>query len=286
MNHLPIISKFIAGNNLQSAINISKKLQYKNVKTIFDFSVESNKNINRNIDEIFNQIHSIDNSYIALKLSGLGIENDVNCYNLIDQFFKENINKKNPNQFLIDAEYFSIQDKIYNISDYALNSYNTKNKKYFYKTLQMYRNDVSNILNNDIQNLMKEEKYALKLVRGAYLNSDKKYNIINSTKELTDIQYNNALKIFFENLKKYPNNKLIVATHNKKSYELTKKLINNENKDKISFATLYGMADNICYDNTLNYNKLKYLPYGPFFETLPYLTRRLIENISILNYMF
>ena len=150
----------------------------------------------------------------------------------------------------------------------------------------MYRNDVSNIFNNDIQNLMKEEKYALKLVRGAYLNSDKKYNIINSTKELTDIQYNNTLKIFFKYLEKYKHNELIIATHNKESYELSKEFINNKYKDKIFFATLYGMSDNICYDNTLNYNKLKYVPYGPFYETLPYLTRRLIENISILKYIY
>ena len=172
-------------------------------------------NINRNIDEIFTQIYSVDNSYIALKLSGLGIENDKNCYKLIDQFYNENNNKNHPNQFLIDAEYFSIQDKIYNISDYALNTYNTKDKKYFYKTLQMYRNDVSDVFNNDVKNLMNEEKYALKLVRGAYY-SDKKYNIINSTKELTDNQYDNTLKIFFEKMEKYPNNELIVATHNKK----------------------------------------------------------------------
>lgn len=286
MNHLPIISKFIAGNNLQSAINISKKLESKNVKTIFDFSVESNKYINRNIDEIFNQIHKIDNGFIALKLSGLGIENDKNTINLIHQFYKENNRKLKPNKFLIDAENYSIQNKIYELSDYALENYNTPTKKYFYKTLQMYRNDVWGIFENDINKFMSQEKYALKLVRGAYMNTDKKYNIINDTKIITDNQYNNALTTFFRELNNYSNNELMIATHNNESYELSKEFINQKNKENIYFATLYGMADKICYDDTYNYNKTKYVPYGPFSEILPYLTRRLIENKNILQYIF
>ena len=59
---------------------------------------------------------------------------------------------------------------------------------------------------------------------------------------------------------------------------------NPEHKDNISFATLLGMANNICFDKH-KYNKLKYVPYGPFFETTPYLFRRLIENIDMVRHV-
>lgn len=283
--YFPIYSRFIAGTKLKHALDVSIKLKHNNINSIFDFSVESHHNINRNIEEIFRQINTIDNQYIALKFSALGITNLKECKNLIDQFYKENKNKKYPNQFLIDAEYNQIQHNINELSNYALDNYNTKHYKYFYKTLQLYRNDIWKLYLNDIDYFMKNEKYALKLVRGAYIKTDNKYNIINTNKLTTDNQYNKAIEYFFNYLDKYPQNELIVASHNKQSYELTKKYINtNYSKfnNNIKFATLLGMGNNICYDDTNIYNKIKYIPYGPFLETTPYLFRRLIENKNML----
>nr|QFG74378.1 MAG: proline dehydrogenase [Megaviridae environmental sample] len=284
MYRLPVYSKFIAGNNLQSAIKVSNKL--KNVKPIFDFSVETTTNKNRNVDEIFKQINTLDSSFIALKFSSLEMDNVKDSCDLIDQFYKENNKKTKPNRFLIDAENYLIQNKIYEISDYAIDSYNTKREKHFYKTLQMYRNDVIKVYNDDINKFMKTNKYALKLVRGAYISTDKKYDIITKTKYYTDFQYNNSIDIFCEKLQNYPNNDLIIATHNPDSYNIGIKNIKKspEINKNIFFATLLGMGDSICYDNTY-YNKLKYIPYGPFFETTPYLFRRLVENIDIIKHI-
>ena len=288
LRNIPIYSKFIAGNSLKSAIRVSNILSKKNVQTIFDFSVESSININRNIDEIYKQINMLESSYIALKFSSLGINNNslISSQKLIDNFYRENILKKKPNKFLIDAEDYLIQPKIYELSNYAIENYNTTNNKYFYKTLQMYRNDIHPIFLEDIEKYMKNNKYALKLVRGAYISSDKKYNIILNSKKETDNQYNNILNQYFYQLTKFPNNEIIVATHNKESYKIgIDFLIKNTNhKKNVYFATLLGMADNICFDN--NYvNKLKYVPYGPFFDTTPYLFRRLIENRDILKHI-
>tara|TARA_B100000674_G_C37949854_1_gene966715 strand:- start:2038 stop:2832 length:795 start_codon:yes stop_codon:yes gene_type:complete len=263
-------------------------LKKKNVNTIFDFSVESSKNISRNIDEIYKQINVLESSFIALKFSSLGINNEslIFCQKLIDNFYKENSKKKNPNKFLIDAENYIIQPKIYDLSDYAIDNYNTPENKYFYKTLQMYRNDVSNIFYEDIEKYIENNKYALKLVRGAYISSDKKHNIILSSKEDTDTQYNYILNIFLSLLHEYPKNDIVIATHNNLSYNMGISFIkeNTEYKNNIYFATLLGMADNICFDDN-NYNKLKYVPYGPFFETTPYLFRRFIENKDIIKYI-
>lgn len=280
--YLPFYSRFIAGTNLKSALKVSKYLKNKSVGSIIDYSVESSKYLTRNIDEIFKQIHNLDNSFIALKFSSLGIENDISSSkSLIDQFHYENSKKDNPNKFLIDAEYNEIQNKIYTLSNYAICNYNTKDFKHFYKTLQMYRNDIWDLYMRDIDIFMKDEKYAIKLVRGAYINTDKKYNIIHSNKSQTDDQYNNAITKFLFNQKLYPNNDIIIATHNKDSYDLAKKTSNSKN---IYYATLLGMADNLCFDD-VKVNKLKYVPYGPFFETTPYLGRRLIENIDMIKHI-
>lgn len=288
MNYLPLYSRFITGTKLKHAINVSNKLRKKNISCIFDFSVESNIYINRNIDEIFKQIENIDNQYIALKFSALGIDNLNQSKNLIDQFYKENIIKKYPNQFLIDSEDYNIQKNINELSNYALDNYNTKHNKYFYKTLQLYRNDIWDLYLNDIDYFIRREKYALKLVRGAYIKTDYKYNVINSNKLITDNQYNRAIEYFFYYLDTYPQNKLIVASHNKESYELTKKYIEKDYhkfNNNVKFATLLGMGDSICYDDTTRYHKLKYIPYGPFLETTPYLFRRFIENKNMLSHI-
>ena len=42
------------------------------------------------------------------------------------------------------------------------------------------------------------------------------------------------------------------------------------------------MSDNISYSlKEQNFNVVKYLPYGPIFESIPYLIRRLNENSSV-----
>ena len=120
LTRLPVYSKFIAGNNLKSSIHVSQMLKKKNVNTIFDFSVESSKNISRNIDEIYKQINVLESSFIALKFSSLGINNEslIFCQKLIDNFYQENSKKNNPNKFLIDAENYVIQPKIYDLSEF------------------------------------------------------------------------------------------------------------------------------------------------------------------------
>lgn len=286
MNYLPVYSRFIAGHNLRNAIIVSEKLKQKNIGTIFDYAVESSKNMPINISEIFKQIRDVNSGYIALKFSSLGIEDTKHCECLIDQFYKENLKKKNPNKFLIDAENYKIQNKINDLSNYAIDKYNTSDNKFFYKTLQMYRADSLRYFYDDTNNFIKENKYALKLVRGAYLEEDRKYNIIFNDKRNTDNQYNVLIKIYLEHLNNYSNNELLLATHNEESINLGIKLLkeNEELNNQVYFATLLGMGDRLNVDY-LNCNRLKYVPYGPFFETIPYLSRRLLENKEMIYHM-
>ena len=279
---IPFYRRFIAGTNINHAIQIKNQLAKKNIKTILDFSVENPKKINRNIEEIFKLIKNNNNTFIALKFSGLGIDNMPHCYKLIDQFHSENIN----NHFLIDAEDYKIQERIYELSDYALEK-NSSKFKHFFKTLQCYRNDIWPIVEKDLDTFAPKGKYAVKLVRGAYIKQDAKYGIICKSKEETDEQYNKIMYEIMKTIYYLPSNEIMIATHNRESYMQARGFIasNPYLTYYIHFATLLGMADNITYDNTI-LQKYKYVPYGPFWETTPYLLRRLIENKEIIKHIW
>ena len=142
----------------------------------------------------------------------------------------------------------------------------------------MYRPDYYEIFKED---LLKERNYKIgfKLVRGAYLNEEIKGGWIAKSKKETDDNYNGSILMFNEYNKK---DNLICATHNEKSCYLAATL-NNEN---IEFAQLMGMSNNLTQKLSSKNTVYKYIPFGNLYETMPYLTRRLYENIDFTKYIF
>ena len=56
----------------------------------------------------------------------------------------------------------------------------------------------------------------------------------------------------------------------------------NKDDSNIWFGQLYGMSDNITFNlASEGFNVIKYLPYGPIKEVIPYLIRRAEENTSV-----
>jgi proline dehydrogenase len=54
------------------------------------------------------------------------------------------------------------------------------------------------------------------------------------------------------------------------------------NDERIFFSQLLGMSDHISFNlAAASYNVVKYVPYGPVKEVLPYLIRRAEENTSV-----
>ena len=54
-----------------------------------------------------------------------------------------------------------------------------------------------------------------------------------------------------------------------------------KNDERVWFSQLFGMSDNLSFNLAKDgYNVVKYLPFGPVKETLPYLIRRAEENTA------
>ena len=98
----------------------------------------------------------------------------------------------------------------------------------------MYRLDSFQQLNNDINLFSKYNKnIGVKLVRGAYWNSEKNNGQLFTSKYDTNLNYNNAIK-FLDGIDSYN----ILATHNKDSIELGLKM---KSKFDVALKSLHDL---------------------------------------------
>jgi hypothetical protein len=251
---------------------------------ILDYINEKPKDHENNFNTIKNLLKEYPNNYVAVKMSSLGINYK---YSLAEDYCNEliHIAKKNNTKILIDAEYDSIQYFINLYSTQAM-KYHNKDGIWVYKTYQMYRNDSFESLKNDFlrRNIKNDYYLGIKLVRGAYLNQDRKHNIIFDTKAETDYNYNEGLEYF--SINSLEGDELILATHNKYSIEKSLDLKEKNKMNNIKYSQLLGMSDNLSRSLVeQNQTVFKYLPYGNLRDSIPYLTRRLYENYDILKYL-
>jgi proline dehydrogenase len=191
---------------------------------------------------------------------------------------------------LVDAEETWIQDPVDALTILMMDTFNTS-KAVVYNTIQLYRHDRLQFLKDSFE-ATKERDFILgaKLVRGAYMEKErnraieKKYvSPIQTTKQHTDDDYNEAVTFCIQNIKKIA---VIIATHNEESnmHAVTVALQQNIplNHAHIHFSQLYGMSDNITFNLAkANCSVSKYLPFGPIKDVIPYLMRRAQENSSV-----
>jgi proline dehydrogenase len=275
---IPIVNRFTC--NKKQLTTIKQLLSQKNMRCIFDYTNENKENHSNNFREVMDLTSNYSNETIAVKLSALNVNNQNDVENYLDKIIQKSV--QNNNTILIDAENYEIQDKINSITDNFMETYN-KDQLHIYKTYQLYRTDYLDIMKHDLQ---KDRNYSIgfKIVRGAYYNEDKKHNVLFDHIDETHKNYNRGIEAFVNHYQHQ--DKLLCATHNKKSVVVAMQHIQQHQLKNIEFAQLMGMSDTLSGKVSKKHSVYKYIPYGNFNDTLPYLIRRLYENYPMIMNIF
>lgn len=266
---------FIAGNTINKALNVSKVQLLKNRIPVINYAIESKGNSLKVFNEYKKLNKEINKDYkVALKLTSLDINLKL-IHDIISNFVDNNI------KVLIDAENNKYNNEYNKITRSLLNKYNKDNVN-IYKTYQMYRKDSVDTLKYDMNFCIKNNlQLGTKIVRGAYWNSEKNIGHLFTNKSDTDRSYNSAIIYLYE-YEGYSDN--ILATHNTESINLGTLL--NDEKKIFSFAHLLDMKTKKYNQVTSQGNDVHvYIPYGPYKEMIPYLGRRLYENLDTFKYL-
>ena len=307
-----IYAQFCGGTDIFDCVQVIDNLKKSNVYSILDYSVEGS--INENDFEmsmnkclaILSECKSKDlSNFIVFKPSAVGrfslykkvtlnqklTQKEEDEWLRVEGRFDRICSEasKRDIMVLVDAEESWIQTAIDELVVKMMKTYNSE-KAIVFTTIQAYRRDRFDYLVKLHKQLSSETKIGVKLVRGAYMEKErkraKKYNYqspICDDKNHTDEVFNNSLKFIIQNINHFG---LFIGSHNELSNKLSAELLKKNkirpNDSRIWFSQLYGMSDNISFTLANNgYNVAKYLPFGPVREVMPYLMRRLDENSSI-----
>jgi proline dehydrogenase len=308
-----VFDHFCGGVSINSSEPVIEKLAKYGVQTILDFSVEgedSEDAFDRTAEEIIRTIEKAkDNHHMpfcVFKPTGVG---SFSLYEKVQK--KETLTNQEKEAFekirsrydricgkahaykipvLIDAEETWIQEPIDALVMEMMGKYNLE-KAFVFNTYQMYRTEsLGNLKNHFHEAVMHNFFFGAKLVRGAYMEKERVRaeklgypSPIHATKEDTDNAYNQALAFCIDNKQRIS---VLSGSHNDYSnYFLTvlmeKHGMRNDD-ERVWFAQLYGMSDNISFNLAkAGFRVAKYVPYGPVKSVMPYLLRRAEENTSV-----
>lgn len=312
-----IYEQFCGGESLEETQKVVDKLGRFGVKALLDYGVEAKKT-EYDFDETARQLAKAikyarddDNvPAISSKISGLA------RFDLLEKMSEDkplkkkeldelaNVKKrlqkicKSADKYKVavyfDAEESWIQPAIDALVLEVMEEYNTEMPLIF-NTYQLYRHDRLAFMKEN-HAVAKEKGYILaaKLVRGAYMEKERERaakngypSPIQANKEACDTDYNLSLTYCIEHLDSMA---FCCASHNEKSNAYLCEMIEEKelpfNHSHIYFSQLYGMSDNVSFNLAKSgYNIMKYLPYGPVKEVIPYLIRRADENTAVTGQM-
>lgn len=205
-------------------------------------------------------------------------------YEIVETGVKHNI------PVMVDAEETWIQQAIDDLCDELMEKYN-KEKAVVFNTAQMYRWDRLDFLKKALARAREKGYfYGIKIVRGAYMEKErarakeKGYkDPIQPDKASSDRDYDAAIHLLIVNSDIC---RSIIGTHNENSSQLVADVMKEQglkpNDEHVYVSQLYGMSDNISFNMAAaGYNVVKYLPFGPVKDVMPYLFRRAEENTSV-----
>ncbi len=308
-----VFNHFCAGESLEECNDEIEQLGKFGVGTILDYSVEGEKSeagFDLTMKEILRTIEKASRSsnipFSVFKVTGLASSEllekiqaktqltaeEEKAYgrvrNRVDRICAMAQAHKVP--VLIDAEETWIQDPIDAVANEMMLRYNLE-RAIVFNTYQLYRTaSLKNLREAFHTATMHQYFLGAKLVRGAYMEKEReraeelKYpSPIHPDKDATDQAFNQALAFCIDNKQRIS---VMCGSHNEYSNHyltmLMEKHSMKNSDDRIWFAQLYGMSDNISFNlANAGYKVAKYVPYGPVRSVMPYLLRRASENTSV-----
>lgn len=264
-----MISRFVTTE--KHLLNTICKYANRNILPILDYAVEHNngvKAVNHYVDKKMALLSVYPCLHHSLKLSSIGF-----CHDSLIKIMRTA--KKHGCTVLIDAEEAEHHKLVQSLSHSMIaNGYD----KQIYTTYQMYRKDGMYELLTDIVDFREcNMVHNIKLVRGAYLYRDGITGELHLNKKDTDEAYNEAIKILLKaSQNKEDKMNVIFATHNKQSVQMIKDV----SAPNLKYAFLMGMEADIP---DMKIKQMVHIPFGPIHKTLPYLSRRYIENNPMLD---
>jgi len=312
-----VFEQFCGGETIEECQKTIEKLGESHIGTILDYSVEGKseeEDFEHTKDEIIETIKRANEDenipFAVFKVSGIapyGTLEKVSAGVDLPEKSKlkwERIQTRvneiceyahSLNQpVFIDAEETWIQNAIDLMAENMMAKYN-REKPIVFTTIQLYRADGLVFLKNSHEKAKEKGYiYAVKLVRGAYMEKERARaeetgypSPIQPDKAATDRDYDAAVEYCLDNLDTIA---FVAGTHNEKSVQLLAQKMEKRNiphnHPHVFFSQLFGMSDNLSYVLAKNgYNVSKYVPYGPVKDAVPYLTRRAQENTSVQGMM-
>lgn len=307
-----VYDQFVGGETIEECEPILQKLHQHKVYALLDYAVEgkeSDADFDRTKDKIVRTIkYAVERDavpFAVFKVTGVARFSILEKYTAGQPFseFESRAWTRAKNRIeeicytaakfglsvMIDAEETWIQGAIDEVTQSMMERFN-REKAIVFNTLQMYRTDRLEYLQEALARA-EEKNYQLgvKLVRGAYMEKERerareqKYpSPIQPDKAASDRNFDQGVAFCLAHLDRIS---LVAGSHNEQSAHHLAALIEEKGlaKDdpRIWFSQLYGMSDNLSFNLArAGYNVVKYLPFGPVNETLPYLIRRAEENSS------
>lgn len=307
-----VYDQFVGGETIEECEPILQKLHQHKVYALLDYAVEgkeSDADFDRTKDKIVRTIkYAVERDavpFAVFKVTGVARFSILEKYTAGQPFseFESRAWTRAKNRIeeicytaakfglsvMIDAEETWIQGAIDEVTQSMMERFN-REKAIVFNTLQMYRTDRLEYLQEALARA-EEKNYHLgvKLVRGAYMEKERerareqKYpSPIQPDKAASDRNFDQGVAFCLAHLDRIS---LVAGSHNEQSAHHLAALIEEKDlaKDdpRIWFSQLYGMSDNLSFNLArAGYNVVKYLPFGPVNETLPYLIRRAEENSS------
>lgn len=307
-----LFSQFCGGESIEKSKKTIDLLSQYNVGAILDYAVEgkdSEEDHDKTVKEIIKTIDLAKNNgsipFCVFKPTGiasieilrkvhenesLNPEEEAIFKKIRQRFFTlGEYAYKNNVRIFIDSEDSWIQQPIDDLANEMMEKFNRQTAIIF-NTYQMYQKGMMEKLTHAVEKAAGKYVVGAKLVRGAYMEKERERaeekgyeDPIMPNKASTDAQYDAALRFCVENIDRIH---FCSGSHNENSnLYLTKLMAEKDlakNDERIYFAQLFGMSDNISFNLAdAGYNVVKYLPYGPVEAVMPYLFRRAEENTAI-----